>query len=106
MSDRDQFDKKIKEMNSIICSNYVQDLKTLSGKIMVIDDENNEKYYTNINNYFKLQIQIFNRLNYNLKCYYRNINYACKNLEEVQKDFDTLEKLNTKVLMKPEITKT
>ena len=106
MSDRDQFDRKIKEMNSLICSNYIQDIKTLSGKIMVVDDENNEKYYTNINNYFRLQIQIYNRLNYNLKCYYRNINYACRNLEEVQKDFDTLEKLNTKVQMKPEITKT
>ena len=82
------------------------DIKTLSGKIMVIDDENNEKYYTNISNYFKLQIQIFNRLNYNLKSYYRNINAACKNLEEVQKDFDTLEKLNSKVQMKPEITRT
>jgi sorting nexin-7/30/sorting nexin-8 len=106
MTDRDQFDRKIKEMNSIICSDYVQDMKTLSGKILVIDDENNEKYYTNINNYFKLQIQIYNRLNYNLKSYYRNINYACRNLEEVQKDFDTLDKLNTKVQMKPEIIKT
>ena len=106
MTDREQFDRKIKEMNSIVCSNYIQDIKTLSGKIMVIDDENNEKYYTNINNYFKLQIQIYNRLNYNLKSYYRNINIACRNLEEVQKDFDTLEKLNSKVQMKPEITRT
>ncbi len=106
MTDREQFDRKIKEMNSLIYSNYIQDIKTLSGKIMVIDDENNEKYYTNINNYFRLQIQIYNRLNYNLKCYYRNINYACRNLEEVQKDFDTLEKLNAKVQMKPEIIKT
>ena len=106
MTDRDQFDRKIKEMNSIICSDYIQDMKTLSGKVLVIDDENNEKYYTNINNYFKLQIQIYNRLNYNLKSYYRNINYACKNLEEVQKDFDTLDKLNTKVQMKAEVVKT
>ena len=106
MTDREQFDRKIKEMNSFIGYNYIEDLKTLSGKIIAIDDENNEKYYTNINNYFRLQIQIYNRLNYNLKCYYRNINYACRNLEEVQKDFDNLEKLNTKVQMKPEINKT
>ena len=106
MTDRDQFDRKIKEMNSLICSNYVQDLKTLSGKVIVIDNEDYEKNYNNINNYFKLQIQIYNRLNYNLKCYYRNINYACRNLEEVQKDFDTLERLNTKVQMRPEINKT
>ena len=105
-TDRDQFDRKIKEMNSLICSDYIQDIKTLSGKVLVVDNEENEKYYANINNYFKLQIHIYNRLNYNLKGYYRTINYACKCLEEVQKDFDTLEKLNTKVQMKPEMTKT
>ena len=51
-------------------------------------------------------IQIYNRLNYNLKCYYRNINIVCRNLEEVQKDFETLNQLNAKVQMNPEITKT
>jgi hypothetical protein len=106
MTDREQFDRKIKEMNSLICSNYIQDIKTLSGKLTVVDNENYEKYYTNITNYFKLQIQIYNRLNYNLKCYYRNINTVCRNLEEVQKDFDTLNQLNAKVQMNPEITKT
>ena len=105
-TDREQFDRKIKEMNSLICSNYIQDIKTLSGKLTVIDNDNYDNYYTNINNYFKLQIQIYNRLNYNLKCYYRNINSACRNLEEVQKDFDTLNKLNEKVEMKQGITKT
>ena len=54
-----------------------------------------------MNNYFKLQIQIYNRLNYNMNNYYRNIISACKNLEDIQNDFDTLEKLNTKVQMKP-----
>ena len=93
-------------MNSLIISDYIQDIKTLSGKALVIDNESNEKYYTNINNYFRLQIHIYNRLNFNLKGYYRNINCACRCLEEVQKDFDTLEKLNTKVQMKPEMIKT
>ena len=106
IEDRAQFDRKIKELNSLICSPYVQDMKTLSGKIVVLDDELNEKYYTNINAYFRLQIQIFNRLNYNLKSFYRNIFAATKNLEEVTKDFDTLTQLNIKVQMKPEITKT
>jgi sorting nexin-7/30/sorting nexin-8 len=105
-NDREQFDRKIKEMNSIVCTGYVQDMKTLSGKIHAIDYDDNEKYYINIHNYFKLQIQIYNRLNYNMKNYYRNISSACKNLEDIQNDFDTLEKLNTKVQMKPEISKT
>ena len=44
MTDREQFDRKIKEMNSLICSNYIQDIKTLSGKLTVVDNENYEKY--------------------------------------------------------------
>ena len=86
MTDREQFDRKIKEMNSLICSDYIQDIKTLSGKALVIDNESNEKYYTNINNYFRLQIHIYNRLNFNLKGYYRNINCACRCLEEAGND--------------------
>jgi len=105
-NDREQFERKMKELNAIIVTGYIQDFKNLSGKIHVIDDENNEQYYTNIHNYFKLQIQIYNRLNYNMKNFYRNINTACKNIEDIQNDFDTLEKLNTKVQMKPEVTKT
>ena len=105
-NDREQFDRKIKELNAIVNTGYIQDMKTLSGKIHVFDSQDNEKYYTNIHNYFKLQIQIYNRLNYNMKNYYRNIISACKNLEDIQNDFDTLEKLNTKVQMKPEVSKT
>ena len=105
-NDREQFDRKIKEMNSIVNTGYIQDMKTLSGKIHAFIDEDNEKYYTNIHNYFKLQIQIYNRLNYNMKCYYRNIISACQNLDAIQNDFDTLEKLNDKVQMKQEVTKT
>jgi hypothetical protein len=93
-------------MNSIVNTGYIQDMKTLTGKIHVFIDEDNEKYYTNIHNYFKLQIQIYNRLNYNMKSYYRNIISACQNLEAIQNDFDTLEKLNEKVQMKEEVTKT
>ena len=105
-NDRVQFDGKIKEMNSIVNTGYIQDMKTLSGKCHVMVYEDNEKFYTNIHNYFKLQIQLYNRLNYNMKSYYRNIISACKNLESIETDFDTLEKLNTKVQMKPEVSKT
>jgi hypothetical protein len=40
-----------------------------------------------------------------LKNYYVNTIAACKNLEHVQKDFETLHLLNNRVLMKQEITK-
>ena len=99
MIDRGQFDSKMREMTTFQPSPYAEDLKTLTGKITVVDDQENEKYYVNINNYFKLQGQLFDRLNYNMKNFYVNISAACSNLEEVQKDFETLQLLNTKVLM-------
>ena len=104
--DRVQFERKIKELNSIVPSQYCEDLKTLTGKITVLYDDFNENYYVNLNNYFKLQYQVYTRLNYNFRSFYKNITVACMNLEEVQKDFETLKILNSKVMMKESITKT
>ena len=105
-SDRVQFERKMKELNSIIPSVYCEDLKTLDGKITVLNDDFNENFYVNVNNFFKLQYQILTRLNYNLKNFFRNMTVACMNLEEVQKDLETLSILNTKVKMKESINKT
>ena len=105
-SDRVQFERKIKELNNIVPSQYCEDLKTISGKLTVLYDDFNENYYTNLNNYYKLQYQILTRLNYNMKNFYRNMTMACMSLEEVHKDFETLNILNTKVMIKEQISKT
>ena len=105
-SDRVQFERKIKELNSIVPSQYCEDIKSLTGKLTILYDDFNENYYTNLNNYFKLQYQVLTRLNYNMKNFYRNITMACMSLEEVHKDFETLNILNTKVMMKEKVTKT
>jgi len=104
--DRVQFERKIKELNSIVPSQYCEDLKTLSGKLTVLYDDFNENYYINLNNYFKLQYQVYTRLNYNFRSFYKNMTVACMNLEEVHKDFETLKILNSRVMMKESITKT
>ena len=104
-TDRNQFESKMKEISSFQPSPYCEDMKTLTGKLNVCDIPENEKYYVNINNYFRLQNELYGRLNYNLKNYYVNTIAACKNLEQVQKDFETLHLLNNRVLMKQEITK-
>ncbi len=107
LQDRNQFEEKMKEINSYTPSQFVEDVKNFNSIIKLIEDNNNnEQYYKNISNYFKLQSQVLNRLNYNLKNYYYNTAAACINLEEVQKDFETLGILNKKVIMKEEITKT
>ncbi len=104
--DRNKFDAKIKEYSSVTPSEYVEDYKTLDGKAIISHDEGNEKYFININKYFKLQSQILEKLNFNLKLFYNNMNAAAENLNDIQKNFDILHLLNTKVLMKDTITKT
>ena len=105
-NDRVQFERKIKELNNIVTSQYCEDLKTISGKLTVLYDDYNENYYINLNNYYKLQYQVLTRLNYNMKNFYRNMTMACMSLEEVHKDFETLNILNSKVKIKEQITKT
>ena len=105
-NDRVQFERKIKELNNIVISQYCEDLKTISGKLTVLYDDYNENYYINLNNYYKLQYQVLTRLNYNMKNFYRNMTMACMSLEEVHKDFETLNILNSKVKIKEQITKT
>ena len=97
---------KKKIFDSIKAPERVEDFYTLDGKINLLEDDYNEMHYTNIQNYFKLQTQLFDRMNYNLKNYISNIASACNNLEDIQKDFEMLTQLNKIVLMKEEITKT
>ena len=104
--DRMQFERKMRELSSYIPSQYVEDIRTLDGKLLIsCDDDQNEKYYLNINNYFKLQDQLLGRLNNNLKMFYKKINSALIHLDDIQKDFDLLHLLNNRVQIKEEVTK-
>ena len=105
-NDRNQFERKMKELNSYIPSHYCEDMKTLEGKIHILNDDFNENYYININNYLKLRYQILSRLNNNLKNFFFNQTKACMNLEEVQKDFETLSILDKKVKLNDKINRT
>ena len=105
-TDRGKFESKFKEYSTQVPSSYVEDYKTLSGKVTISHDEGNEKYFTNINKYFKLQGQIFQKLNFSLKQFYNCLSTACTHLQDVHKHFDIMHVLNTRVLMKPTITKT
>ena len=105
-SDRGKFESKFKEYQTQIPSSYVEDYKTLEGKVVISHDQGNEKYFTNISKYFKLQSQIFQKLNLSLKNFYNNMTIVCDNLEEVHKYFEIMHVLNTRVLMKETIKKT
>ena len=104
-NDREKFDAKLKELSSFNPSNYIEDYKTLDGKIIISHDERNEKYFVNISKYFSIQTQTLDKLNENLKLFLNNISNATDNLKEVQKCFDLLYLLNQKVVMKKIVTK-
>ena len=103
--DRGKFDSKFKEFSTQQPSAYVEEYKTLDGKVTISHDEGNEKYFTNINKYFRLQSQILDRLNFSLKMFYNNMIMVTESLKDVQKNFEILHVLNTRVLMKQTITK-
>ena len=105
-NDRIKFEAKMKEFTNYQPSSYLEEYKTLEGKIIINHSEGNEKYFNNIGKYFTLQTQILNKLNFNLKTYLNNINSASLALNDIQSNFELLHKLNNRVLMKPQITKT
>ena len=94
--DRAQFEYKMKEVNNYQTEPmYIEEIKTLSGKIKIFNDNNlNEQYFSNVQNYFKLQNQLLEKLNEDLKFFYKTMNAAVTNLENVQKDFEFLHLLN------------
>ena len=103
--DKGKFESKFKEYTTQQPSAYVEEYKTLDGKVTISHDEGNEKYFTNINKYFRLQGQILERLNFSLKMFYNNMIQVAESLQDVQKNFEILHVLNTRVLMKQTITK-
>ena len=105
--DRAQFEYKMKEINNIPAEPmYIEDIKTLTGKIKIFNDNNlNDQYFSNVQNYFKLQNQLLEKLNEDLKFFYKTMNTAVAHLENVQKDFEFLHLLNSQVHMKEDIIK-
>lgn len=97
--DRQIFDTKNKEFSTMQPPLYIEDIRTFDGKIKVIDDDDNEKYYRNIMRYLNVQNTIFNRMNDSFKNFIINYTAAMDNLEEIESDFSSLRKLNVKVSM-------
>ena len=106
--DRGQFEdyKKLCEGDTYIPVN-VEEVRTIDGKLKIsLDLEREEKYFININKYLEIQNKIYERLNDDLKSFHKCMNEAVENLAGVQKDFQLLHLLNSKVSMKMEILKT
>ena len=107
MTDKNQFLAKMKELASYLPSPYVNEYRTFDGEIEIDrpDEGDKEKYFVNITNYFKIQTQLFDRMNSNFKTLHKNLTNSCYALNDIQRDFQTLHLLNVRVMMKDEITK-
>ena len=107
MSDKNQFLAKMKELSSYQPSPYVNEYRSFDGEITIDrpDEGDKERYFVNITNYFKIQSQLFDRLNDNFKTLHKSLTNSCYALNDIQRDFQTLHLLNVRVLMKDEITK-
>ena len=105
ITNREQFEFKKKSFDSMKSPELIEEYYSLDGKVNLLEDDYNEMYYTNIQKYNNVK-QLLDRINYNLKNYVTNINSACNNLEDVQRDFEFLSQLNKIIKMKEEITQT
>ena len=107
MTDKNQFFSKMKELSSYQPSPYVNEYRSFNGEIIIDrpDEGDKERYFVNITNYFKIQSQLFDRLNSNFKTLHKALTNTCYALNDIQRDFQTLHLLNVRVLMKDEITK-
>ena len=107
MTDKNQFFAKMKELSSYQPSPYVNEYRSFDGEITIDspDEGEKERYFVNITNYFKIQSQLFDRLNSNFKTLHKSLTNTCYALNDIQRDFQTLHLLNVRVLMKDEITK-
>ena len=107
MTDKNQFLAKMKELSSYQASPYVTEYRTFDGEITIDmpNEGDKERYFVNITNYFKIQSQLFDRLNSNFKTLHKSLINTCYALNDIQRDFQTLHLLNVRVCMKDEITK-
>jgi hypothetical protein len=97
----------MKELNNYNSPQNFDDIKTLSGKIYILEDNySTDKYFSTISNFCKTQKQIFTKLSSSLKMYCRYISSACQSLEEISKNFEELHNLNLDIEIKEDIVKT
>jgi len=104
-NDRKKFDSIFKEYQTTTPSPYIEEYKTLDGIISISLDEKNEPYFKTVNKYFNSQENILDKLNDNLKTLNQSMTMICQLIEEIKKNFEALQALNSTSKMNPTITK-
>ena len=83
----------------------VEEYETIDGYATISNIERNQKFLMNMKNYFELQGQILDKINFSFKDYLNNMLKAEENLKEIKKLFDIIKVLNEKMEMKTVISK-
>ena len=98
--DRNKLEQIFKEYNSIkeIDCN-IEEYKTIDGKLMTCNVEENEKYLVHEKKYLDLQKKIFDKININLKDFFDNMKKIDEYLDKISTDLNIILTLNTKVLL-------
>ena len=105
MTDHHKFEEKMKELNTHVQVSYIEEIATLEGKIFVNHEEGNDKYFVNVRKFYDLQNQLLDNLNKSLRSFCNSLQNASNDLETIEKDLEVLHVLNTRILMKEQITK-
>lgn len=107
ITDHKVFENKMKELSSKSLSHNFEDIRTMSGKVNILEQDNDtDSFLSKVNNFYKNQKQIFSKLSKAIKNYYKNAQIVCQNLEEIGKSFEELEKLSVDINIEEEISKT
>ena len=90
-----KFELQLREYEARQLSDNVEEYKTLDGKIIISNDEDNEKYFFNSKKYFESRSELFERLNDILKKFDNNINSLIENLKDIENIFSKIQILNS-----------
>ena len=106
IEDREKFEKITNDLLVINKPSKIEEYETLSGKVITDDNPDYEKYYKSIKNYADISSSLYDKMNSNLQDFNRGIKEAVEALGYLQKDFETLNLMNRRVLLPENIIKT
>ena len=105
ITNRDHFKQKMNELSSFKPSSYIEETKTLDGKLYLSQGEEDEQFFKKFQRYFSMQKSILNDLHQHLNNVYKGLNGVIDSLTEVKKKLDALNLVNSQLIKKQHISK-
>lgn len=105
ITNREQFKQKMNELSSFQPSSYIEETKTLDGKIRLSQSEEDEQYFKKFTDYFTMHRSLLNDLHMQLNNVYTSMSTVIESLTAVNKTFDTLKLVNAELIHKQHISK-